>query len=175
MDKNFYIVLDLDHCVNDLEIIQKSIETKKKEWRRDIIQGYPQKQREAKNYLGLLQKIENELNNSGSRESIRHEAALIRLKKQIEEKIKIFGKVFPKTISNEFYTIFGCILDKDEICKKCKELGVTEENSENSFSNSEPCPRIDPIIAKSIRELLQLVKVDDLYEFLGCNYNDSTN
>ncbi len=87
IQKNYYLILDLDPSTDNWADIEARIREKKRVWSMDRTTGTPKKRREGTAFMELLPKMQQELEHPETRRQIAAEARAI-LKKQGQEQEK---------------------------------------------------------------------------------------
>ncbi len=172
---NFYRLLELDPSVDDWTTIEARISAKRAEWSAARNQGHPKEKRAAQNALDRIREIEALLRDDGARHAEQEEARrlserergdkLLALDQRIDGLKKTSG-VCTEELFQRLKKSFAECATVEEIKRRLASAGVVYVGDIQAASSAPTRERIDAVLASSIRNNLELLKIPSLYEFL---------
>ena len=173
-ETNYFALLGIDPDVRDWSVIEQTIEQRRISWSRDLIQGSPQRRREAERCLKLLPEITESLRDPVRRRSIADAAQ--ELAAQAEQKnldrfhahvneIRARGRHVDQKMLDQLAANFEDTMNRSEIIAQLRNHGITVGDGDPSEPARE-WPTIDPSKMAEIADLLTNVGHPTLYAFL---------
>jgi len=170
---NFYIILDIDPSITDWSTIQATIQSKRRSWSMQKNQGSPTARRKAERYLKFIPEMEVLLKEP---DNCKKEAqAAIREQKQakqvqfkeLDELIKILNT---NTVSTDDIKLLvrQTGISEKEVEERLKQRGIYLETTTKTSSKLE---FLEASVAKGIRDELNSLKLNSLYEFLNLEHS----
>lgn len=169
---NYFLLLELDPAVEDWSVIEQRLNEKKRAWALQSSQGALANRRKAELYLGWIGKIGQVLKDPESR----REEALAARRRLVQERQARFQELDPHL---EVLRASGGYTDKDlaalekqmkgtlsqaEIGERARAAGLARKDPAPSAQGQRP--RLDPNIARDIRQQLDAIQRPHLYAFL---------
>ena len=176
MNDNVYIILNLDENETDIATINAIFQRKKKEWIRWKVQGTPNQQRIAKNYLDKVKEIESIIKDK--KQILEHQKKyIINLKKvaldELDDMIKAL--ISNKITQQQYKKIVNKLKDKlseKEIKDIISKLGIVI-SSNKSPKIKRQIEALESYKIDNINRLLQDLNKKDLYDFLELKQTSS--
>ncbi len=179
---NYYLLLDLDPSVNDWPAIETRLREKKRQWSLEKTQGNPAFQRKAAHNLSISREIEETLKNPETREQEAKEARKLQEQarqsklKELDEGIQLLRADNQCTREQLALLVkqFGGAISEKDIEARIRKAGIRIAESKSGGSGPLPFKeRIEQTLSNSIKSNLDVLKLDNLYKFLGLNPRSS--
>jgi hypothetical protein len=165
---NFFDLLELDPGETSWEVIVQRIDKKKEAWSRDRTMGHPGKRLEAQRNFELLPEIRRVLEDPALRER-EAEDARTRCRKaretELTEQIELF-KATGTCRKEDFGKLverFAGVFSEAELRGRLQAVGIRVEEAKST----PPRERIPGDLARTIRQNLDALRLNTLYDFLG--------
>jgi len=174
---NFYTLLELDPSITDWPTIQAAIQEKRRSWSLQKNQGSPAARRKAERYMKYLPEMEALLKEPESRQT-EAKAAVKAQKKdkqaQLDELDRLISMFHTTTISSEDVKLIvsqtGKAFSEQEIEDRLKQRGFQLDKSTAGHKKTAR-PKLEPSVAKAIRDELNTLKLNSLYDFLNLEHS----
>ncbi len=179
---NYYLLLDLDPSVNDWPAIETRLQEKRRQWSLEKTQGNPAFQRKAAHNLSISREIEETLKNPETREQEAKEARKLQEQarqsklKELDEGIQLLRADNQCTREQLALLVkqFGGAISEKDIEARIRKAGIRIAESKSGGSGPLPFKeRIEQTLSNSIKSNLDVLKLDNLYKFLGLNPRSS--
>jgi tetratricopeptide (TPR) repeat protein len=174
---NFYIILELDPSITDWSIIQATIKNKQRSWALQKNQGSPKARRKAERYLKFIPEIESLLKESNSRKKEAKAAAQEQKQDkqvQLEELDRLIGMFHAATVSPDEVKLLirqtGKVFSENEVEDRLRQRGFKLEKG-TAKPKRTARPKLEPSVAKGIRDELDTLKLGNLYDFLNLDHS----
>ncbi len=170
---NFFLLLELDPSVEDGAAIERRIEEKRLEWSRQAM-GNPKAQLAAKANLALLPELRGVLldprNRATEAQAARQlgQEARKRLLAELDEAIHLLrasGDGWDEALVAKLAKELAP-LSREEIEKRLSAAGARRAGEDPAQRKRPERPRLDPSLARKLRENLDHLGLASLYEFL---------
>ena len=179
MNDNIYIILNLDENKTDIANINAIFQRKKKEWNRWKVQGTPNQQKLANNYLGKEKEIESIIKDRKLiiEEQKKYKKYKISLKKgALDELDNMIKALSSNKITQQQYKLIvnklkNRLVEK-EIRDRISKLGIIISSNKSPKKKREIKP-LDFSKIGNINRLLQDLNKQDLYDFLDLKQTSS--
>ncbi len=171
---NFYILLELDPGIDDLQAIERRLVEKQRRWSQDSTQGNPADQRKASVNLKLIDDIRTTLSNPESR---REEARIARVElgrlteargKELDGKLSLLlatkGKCSIEAIRLLVKQLEGAFTEQ-QVVERLRQAGISIAD-ETSRPKQHTKERLDPAVDSNIRRNIEHLGLKSLYDLL---------
>jgi hypothetical protein len=173
---NFYTILELDPSETNWSKIQATIKNKQRSWSLQKSQGSPKARLKAERYLKFIPEMESLLKEPDSR-SKEAKAATQEQKKdkqaQLEELDKLIDALGATTVSPDDVKLLvrktGKIFSEKEVEDRLKQRGLRLEKEVAKKKIARP--KLETAVAKGIRDELDALKLNNLYDFLNLEHS----
>ena len=176
---NFYLILELDPSVTDWSVIEAKIQDKRRLWSTQKNQGAPSARRKAERYMKYLPEMASILKNPESRKEEAKRAVQETKqakKKQLEQLDQLIGMFHTSTVSLKDVRLLvqktGKVFSEREVKERLKKYGITVEQG-GTAKKQQTRPKLEPSVAKGIRDELDTLKLASLYDFLSLDHTGS--
>ncbi len=179
---NFYALLGLDASVTDWSEIELAILAKRRLWAQHKNQGTPTQRRKAERYLKYIPEMESLFKDAESR---KHELKAFKQEKKREkqEQLKQLDELIESnskpTASPELVKLLvrktkldGTeVFSEKEVEERLKLKGIILDKGQSRKTKRSTLPKLDASVAKGIRDELNTLDLDSLYDFLNLDHS----
>ena len=175
---NFYVILELDSSIFDWTTIQKTLLNKRRVWSMQKNQGSLSNRRKAEQYLKLIPVMEAYLKET---ENCKKEAKQAEQQQQQEKRVQfekldqLIDMLHTETVSLDDVKLLlkqtKPVFSQPEIEARllAKGIRLKDKKAENKTKSSRP--KLEKTTVKVIRERLDTLKSDNLYDFLNLDHS----
>ena len=174
MSDNYYVLLGLDPSADDWTIIESAIQDRRRKWSIDKMQGSPTDRRQAVRYLPLIPDMETKLRDPETRQTIAREAEKELKEETVQQMARLnelIDVIRDATIEPDDVKLLvrqiGEGLTEAEVVARLKARGIMVGPTASTQDAPKVRPKLDPTMARAIRDNLRYIKKSSLYDFLG--------
>ncbi|GEM_PF-3416589 len=181
---NYYIILDLDPQVSDWAVIEQKIIDKQRVWSKDLNQGNPVARMNASRYMKLVNNIKETLQDPQRRAEMAQQAREeLERKRQAAfkdltpfmEMIKFGGVKCPRSTITQIFNDLGHRLSEKEIEDYLRSAGIIIDDGKKEAPEKPVKPKLEKANMSDIRKDLDLLRLENLYGFLGLKKNTASD
>lgn len=170
---NFFLLLELDPSIEDLQAIEQRLVEKQRRWAQDSSQGIPADRRKTSFYLTLIKEIRITLTDPESR---REEARIARVEldrltdargKELDAKLSLLraeGKCSMEAVRLVIKQLNGAFSEQ-QVVERLRQAGIAIADEKGSPKKNAK-EQLDPAVDSNIRSNLEHLGLKSLYDLL---------